>query len=141
MSTGIDRQKATLPFRCVLTVRWRDLDAFNHVNNATFLSYVEEARLLWMQTVAGRGIYPGAAPVVAATHMNYRRQIGWPNELAIELGAERIGSTSLIVAHRIVDANDVSTLYADGNAVVVWIGGDGRPVTLPAPIRAAAGGG
>lgn len=122
-----------------MTVRWRDLDAFNHVNNATFLSYVEEARLLWMQTVEGSGIYRGAAPVVAATHMNYRRQIEWPNALAIELAAERIGTTSLTVAHRIVHADDASVLYGDGNAVVVWIDGDGRPVALPAPIRTAAG--
>lgn len=133
-------QGVTLPFRCAMTVRWRDLDAFNHVNNATFLSYVEEARLLWMQTIEGLGIYPDAAPVVAATHMNYRRQIGWPNALAVELTAERIGITSLTVAHRIVCADDAAVLYADGNAVVVWIGGDGRPVDLPAAIRAAAGG-
>ena len=134
-------QGATLPFRCAMAVRWRDLDAFNHVNNAMFLSYVEEARLLWMRTVDGHGLYADAAPVVAATHMNYRRQIGWPNELAIELLAERIGTTSLTMAHRIVRADDASVLYGDGNAVVVWIGGDGRPVALPGPIRMAAGGG
>lgn len=133
-------QAATLPFRCTMPVRWRDLDAFNHVNNAMFLSYVEEARLLWMQTVEGSGLYPDASPVVAATHMNYRRQIGWPEALAIELSTERVGSTSLTLAHRIMRADDASVVYGDGNAVMVWIGGDGRPVALPGPIRAAAGG-
>ena len=34
--------------RIPLSVRWRDLDAFNHVNNSKFLSYLEEARLRWM---------------------------------------------------------------------------------------------
>ncbi|MDN5925229.1 MAG: thioesterase, partial [Xanthomonadales bacterium] len=28
-----------------IDVRWRDLDAFNHVNNSNFLTYLEEARL------------------------------------------------------------------------------------------------
>ena len=131
---------ATVLHRAVIPVRWRDLDAFNHVNNAMFLSYVEEARLLWMQTVEGQGLYPDAAPVVVATHMNYRRQIEWPNTLAIELSAERIGTTSLTVAHRIARADDASIVYGDGNAVVVWIGGSGCPVALPGPIRVAAGG-
>ncbi|MGO4780308.1 acyl-CoA thioesterase, partial [Lysobacter sp. 2RAB21] len=36
--------------RIPLSVRWRDLDAFNHVNNSQFLSYLEEARLRWMVT-------------------------------------------------------------------------------------------
>jgi YbgC/YbaW family acyl-CoA thioester hydrolase len=131
---------APLLHRAMIPVRWRDLDAFNHVNNAMFLSYVEEARLLWMQTVEGCGLYPDASPVVVATHMNYRRQIEWPEVLAIELSAQRIGTTSLTVAHRIVRADDASVVYGDGNAVVVWIGGDGRPVALPGPIRAAAEG-
>jgi YbgC/YbaW family acyl-CoA thioester hydrolase len=140
-SAAIDSRLSTAVLhRAVIPVRWRDLDAFNHVNNAMFLSYVEEARLLWMQTVEGRGLYPDAAPVVVATHMNYRRQIEWPNTLAIELSAERIGTTSLTVAHRIARADDASVVYGDGNAVVVWIGDDGRPVALPDPIRVAAGG-
>ena len=29
--------------------RWRDLDAFRHVNNATFLSYIEDARILFFK--------------------------------------------------------------------------------------------
>ena len=32
-------------FRMPIALRWRDLDAFNHVNNSKYLSYLEEARL------------------------------------------------------------------------------------------------
>jgi acyl-CoA thioester hydrolase len=32
-----------------ISVRWRDLDAFNHVNNSSFLTFLEEARLQWLQ--------------------------------------------------------------------------------------------
>jgi len=34
-------------FQHPLKTRWRDLDAFRHVNNATFLSYIEDARILF----------------------------------------------------------------------------------------------
>ena len=54
--------------RVPLAVRWRDLDAFNHVNNSKYLSYLEEARLQWMLTMPGQGLdalvaRPSAAPV------------------------------------------------------------------------------
>ncbi|MHB1284685.1 MAG: acyl-CoA thioesterase, partial [Metallibacterium scheffleri] len=40
-------------FTAILMVRWRDLDAFNHVNNSVFLTYLEEARLQWLKDVPG----------------------------------------------------------------------------------------
>ena len=42
------------PFVCPIQVRWRDLDAFAHVNNATFASYLEMARTeVWRQKFSG----------------------------------------------------------------------------------------
>lgn len=124
--------------RVPLSVRWRDLDAFNHVNNSKFLSYLEEARLRWMVTLPGHGMDEHVAPVVAAAHLNYRRPIEWPNEIDIELFVERLGNTSLSVGHRIVGANDPSALYCDGNVVMVWIHREtGQPAALPEAVRAA----
>jgi YbgC/YbaW family acyl-CoA thioester hydrolase len=128
----------TALIRVPLSVRWRDLDAFNHVNNSKFLSYLEEARLRWMVTLPGHGMDEHVAPVVAAAHLNYRRPIEWPNEIDIELFVERLGNTSLSVGHRIVGADDPSALYCDGNVVMVWIHREtGQPAALPEPVRAA----
>jgi len=124
--------------RVPLSVRWRDLDAFNHVNNSQYLSYLEEARLQWMMTVPGQGLDDHVAPVVAAANLNYRRPIEWPAEVAIELFVERLGNTSLSVAHRIVDANDPAVLYCDGHVVMVWIDRNtGRAAPLPGAVRVA----
>ena len=92
--------------RVPLSVRWRDLDAFNHVNNSKYLSYLEEARLRWMLGVPGQGLDDHVAPVVAAANLNYRRPIEWPAEVDIELFVERLGNTSVSIGHRIVDAKD-----------------------------------
>ncbi|MBX9403760.1 acyl-CoA thioesterase [Lysobacter sp. BMK333-48F3] len=121
-----------------LSVRWRDLDAFNHVNNSKYLSYLEEARLRWMVTLPGHGMDDHVAPVVAAAHLNYRRPIEWPNEIDVELFVERLGNTSVTVGHRIVGANDPSALYCDGNVVMVWIHREtGQAAALPDAVRAA----
>ena len=121
-----------------LSVRWRDLDAFNHVNNSKFLSYLEEARLRWMMTLPGEWIDDNVAPVVAAAHVNYRRPIEWPNEIVVELFVERLGSTSLTIGHRIVSAQAPDVLYADGNVVMVWIDKQGgQAAALPDVVRKA----
>ncbi|SJZ70595.1 acyl-CoA thioester hydrolase [Lysobacter spongiicola DSM 21749] len=128
----------TTLIRVPMPVRWRDLDAFNHVNNSKYLSFLEEARLQWMMEVPGQGLDEHVAPVVAAAHLNYRRPITWPAQIAIELFVERLGNTSLTVGHRIVDAADPATLYCDGNVVMVWIDRDsGAAATLPEAVRTA----
>jgi YbgC/YbaW family acyl-CoA thioester hydrolase len=124
--------------RVPLSVRWRDLDAFNHGHNSKFLSYLEEARLRWMIQLPGEWIDDNVAPVVAAAHVNYRRPIAWPNEVVVELFVERLGGTSLTIGHRIVHADDASVLYADGNVVMVWIDKQrGQPSPLPDAVRKA----
>jgi acyl-CoA thioester hydrolase len=124
--------------RTPLSVRWRDLDAFNHVNNSKYLSYLEEARLRWMMGTPGQGLEENIAPVVAAAHLNYRRPIEWPAEVAIELFVERLGTTSLTVGHRILAADNDGTLYCDGNVVMVWIDrATGRAAVLPDAVREA----
>ena len=121
-----------------MPVRWRDLDAFNHVNNSKYLSYLEEARLHWMMSVPGMGMDDHVAPVVAAAQLNYRRPITWPSQVLVELFVERLGNTSLTVGHRIVDAEDVGVMYCDGHVVMVWIDRDsGAAAALPEAVREA----
>lgn len=128
--------------RIPLSVRWRDLDAFNHVNNSKFLSYLEEARLRWMMTLPGEWIDDNVAPVVGAAHVNYRRPIAWPGEIVVELFVERLGNTSLTIGHRILDRDDSAVLYADGHVVMVWIDKQrGQPAALPEIVRSACSAG
>ncbi len=131
-STTVLRKLAEVP----ITLRWRDLDAFNHVNNSTFLSYLEEARIVWLSRLFKSWDRGAVTPIMAATQLNYRRQLNWPGRVVVELYAERLGNTSLTIAHRIVDAVDATIVYLDGNVVMVWIDpSSGRPVALPQIIR------
>jgi acyl-CoA thioester hydrolase len=133
-STGTGRLLASVP----ASVRWGDLDAFNHVNNAAFLVYAQEARLAWLSRVEGTWMDETMMPVVAAVTVNYRRQLAWPADIVIELAATRIGNSSLTIAHCIFAADNRELVYADGDAVIVWVNpAGGRSVPLPAAISAA----
>ena len=125
-------------FVAAIAVRWRDLDAFNHVNNSAFLTYLEEARLQWLATVRGPWFDEHAMPVLAASTLNYRAPISWPGALQVELYLARLGNSSLTLAHRVVDAADPARRYCDGEVVLVWMDpATGRSVPLPQSLRSA----
>jgi len=125
--------------RIPVSVRWRDMDSMGHVNNAKYISYLEEARVRWMLGVGGVSMTDRIAPVVANTNVNYRLPIVWPNDIVVELFVERLGSSSVTIGHRILDQKDENTLYSDGNVVVVWIDTHtGRSAPLPEAVRNAS---
>jgi len=130
---------ATPLYVASLGVRWRDLDAFNHVNNSNYLTYLEEARLQWLSHVPGPWFDDHAMPVMAASQINYRRPIAWPAQLQVQLFCERVGNSSMTIAHRVIDAEHPDQLYCDGHVVMVWMDpASGKPVPLPEAIRAAS---
>ena len=121
-----------------IELRWRDLDALNHVNNASFLTFFEETRLRWFATLTAPWSSQTSSPVLAAVQINYRRQLSWPQAVRAELSCERIGNTSLTLAHRLVDARDDRIVFADGTSVLVWIDPQtGKPIALPDAVVAA----
>lgn len=129
---------STLLHATELDVRWGDLDAFNHVNNAVYLDYIQEARLRWLVTFDKGWYGADIHPVVVNTTCNYRAAITWPAKLRIELGIKNVGGSSVALNHRIIDAIDSDVLYCDGHVVLVWISRTtGRSVPLPEVVRTA----
>ena len=132
-----DAARPPVLFRMPVALRWRDLDAFNHVNNSNFLTYLEEARIRWFASWDGEWVTEATAPLLAAVQLNYRQPIPYPADVAVELFTERLGTSSVTVGHRIV-SEDGATLYADGHVVMVWIDrASGRPTALPEVVRGA----
>ena len=107
--------------RMPIELRWRDLDAFNHVNNSNFMTYIEEARIRWFDTVGEPWVTDETAPLLAAVQMNYKVPIPYPSKIVVELLADRLGNSSVTIGHRIV-SDDGATLHADGS----WT----RPISL-----------
>jgi acyl-CoA thioester hydrolase len=126
--------------RLAMEVRWRDLDAFGHVNNAAYHGYVEEARVRWFRALGTDWANETAAPILAAVTMNYRRPMGWPETIVVELTAGRVGNKSVTLGHRIASADDETVVYADGNTVLVWVDSGGATLPLPASVRSACEG-
>ena len=89
----MDKSKAKIEdfsFKHSIKTRWKDLDAFGHVNNAVFLSYVEDARILFFKRW---GInYEERSLIVASAKIDYIRQVSHPCNLIIGQKVSRIGT-------------------------------------------------
>jgi acyl-CoA thioester hydrolase len=122
-----------------IAVRWGDMDAFNHVNNSVYATYLEEARLRWFNTIQGPWANEQMGPVVASMRIEYRQPIEWPNEVQLDLYCDRAGRSSVSIPFRIVKAHQPDRLYAEGSTILVWIDRlSGKSIELPQYVRAAA---
>ncbi len=130
-------------FRIKMSVRWGDLDGFNHVSNVTFLRYLEECRARWMESVPSHWQDGESGPVVANITINYRRPITWPAEIEAGLRPLSPGRSSIKLEHEIRAASGKTEkpgeLYADATTTLVWIDKKtGESVPLPTCIRSLA---
>ena len=79
-------------FQHKLNRRWIDLDAFRHINNAVFLSYIEDARIILLRRW---GIdYVSKSLIVASVKIDYLKQVKHPSSLIIGQRVSRIGNKS-----------------------------------------------
>ena len=141
IASNVSNDHNVLLYTAPISVRWRDLDAFNHVNNSSYLTFLEESRLQWLRQIPGPWRTEQAMPVMVANELNYRRPIEWPAQLHVELFCTRLGNSSMTIAHRMVDAQDNSQLYCDGHVIMVWMdSATGKSVPLPPAVRETGAG-
>ena len=119
-------------------VRWGDLDALGHLNNATYLTLCEQARIEMLADL-GVGDWDDAGPVLAAVSLQFRRPVLYPATAVVRTTLGEPGRSSLPFSYAISVEGDEETTYAEGDGTLVWIDKQsGRSVPLPAPLREAA---
>ena len=93
---NIEENITNFKFQHSLKTRWKDSDAFRHINNAVYLSYIEDARLellrRWKITQDGKSV------IVASVKIDYYKQVIHPTELIIGQKVSRIGNKSFDVS-------------------------------------------
>jgi acyl-CoA thioester hydrolase len=124
-------------FALELDVRWGDMDALGHVNNAVYFTYIEQARIAWMESLRGDWHSVKAAPVLARVECDFRRPLHHPARVRIGMSTVRVGNSSLTLAVSIRHA-DTGEEHASAHTVLVWVDpASGKPVPLPSSVQEA----
>ncbi len=87
--------------RTSLQVRFRDIDAFGHVNNAVYFSFVELARIRYLLDVLQPDVPFDRLPLILArVELDFRSPIAFGEDVTVETRVDRIGRTSFGMSHR-----------------------------------------
>lgn len=113
-----------------IEIRWRDQDAYGHVNNAVYLTFLEEVRDAWLaRTLGDEGDLWGY--VVARVAIDFRRELKQDDGYVIaRCELQSIGTSSVRTRERLVTGE--GTLAAEAEAVLVARNPDSgasRPLT------------
>ena len=96
-----------------ISVRFSDLDALRHVNNAAYLSYLEEARIAYFTDVLDtpkNSLNIGA--IIARIEIDYIRPIVLGDEVEILTRVSKIGNKSTDVEHLILIKHEDNSVHA-----------------------------
>jgi acyl-CoA thioester hydrolase len=128
---------ARYPLVIEVAVRWGDMDAFQHVNNAMYFRYLESARIAYFQRldVSDFTSNQGIGPILAATSCRFRFPVTFPDTLLIGARVAQLGDDRFLMEHRIVSQRH-DRLAAEGDGLIVMLDyGTGKKVSLPDVVR------
>jgi acyl-CoA thioester hydrolase len=106
-------------------VRFRDLDAYGHVNNATFLTYLEHARV----RILGDDFSLDAdtadtAFVMKRVECDFKRPITLRDTIYVRMQVTEMRRSSFTISYDLIDEDE--TVYATAQTILVAI----NPKTL-----------
>lgn len=115
-----------------ITVRFRDIDAMGHVNNALFLTYFEEGRKAFLNDVFGI-VEPAQYPfILARISCDYLKPVGLEDAVSLRVWVSDIGAKSFTFVYELFDPKDAAVVYAKGMSVMVYCDYDEKK-TMPIP--------
>jgi acyl-CoA thioester hydrolase len=88
---------ARFRFRFPVEVRFRDLDALGHVNNAVYLTYLESARIAWWMHVTSRRDLSALDMILARVELDYRAPVTYGESLEVGVRCASVRRSSLTV--------------------------------------------
>jgi acyl-CoA thioester hydrolase len=129
--------------RLPLEVRFSDCDPLGHVNNAVYLTYIEQARIvMWRHQI---GTWPrafadggpkGQGFILARAEVDFRSQAREGDQLEVRLALEGFGRTSLTYRYEIVNVS-TGRLVVAAKTVQVWLDYDAeKPIPFPEDVKA-----
>ena len=114
-------------------VRFRDLDPMGHVNNAVFLTYLEQARVAFFSEMGAATGLEEMNMIVARVEIDFRAPVRLGQEVEVTVRASRFGTKSFDLDYELrVDGE----LVAEAKSIQVAYDYDRREaVSVPAPWR------
>jgi len=124
-------QMAPFRFSIPLEVRFRDVDALGHVNNAVYFTYMEHARIAYLRRL---GLFSGdpsdTGMIVAEAACAYKAPIVFGQSIVVRMRATNLKNSSFIFEYSLEDSGS-GQVMATGRSVQVcydYVAGRSTPI-------------
>ncbi len=125
------------PVTVEVSVRWGDMDAFQHVNNTLYFRYFESARIAYFDALGVTEFLDGASvgPILASTSCRFRFPVTYPDTLVIGARVSQMGADRFVMDYRTISQRH-NKLAAEGDGVLVTYDyGAGVKAPIPEIVR------
>lgn len=120
-----------------ITIRGYHLDGYQHVNNARYLEFLEEARWQYFDNISGEAYSKmGFAFVVVNININYRFPATFGQVLEIRTSVDKIGNTSMTFNQTIYLENTDKRVCDALITFVILDQKTGKPVRIEGELKA-----
>jgi acyl-CoA thioester hydrolase len=122
-----------------IDIRYSDLDPQGHVNNAKFLTYMEQARIGYISHLGlwDGGSFLDVGIILADAHLVFRAPILFGQKVRVGVRVKRLGNKSLDMEYGLEDAESQQELASGSTVLVAYDYRAGRTISIPANWRQA----
>ncbi len=117
------------PYSCAVQVRYADVDAMDHVNNAVLVTYLEVARTgLWRDRIGSSGSARDFPFIVARIAVDYRAPIRLEDVVCVEVGVAKVGRSSFTLPYRITASGRLAAEAESAQVLHDYASGTSLPI-------------
>lgn len=125
-----------LVYEMTIPIRWGDMDAMQHVNNASYFRYFETVRIEWMHSIGAAPNPNGEGPVIVNAFCNFIKQLEFPGSVLAKHYVANPGRSSFDTYLTLERIDNPGVVYANGGATTVWVDfKEQKSVALPDWLR------
>lgn len=114
-------------------IRFSDIDAMGHVNNAVYLTYFEQARMHYFRELIGRWDWRKHGVIVAHNEVDYKRPIFLSDKVEIHVFCQAMGTKSLTMSYKVLVKQKDGDVEACTGATVLVCFDHETQKTCPVP--------
>ena len=114
-------EKKKWVYEKVIPIRWGDMDAMGHLNNASYFRYLETVRIDWLTQLGCSPLPTGQGPVIINAFCSFYKQLEYPGDVLVKMYASDPGKTSFESWATMERVDMPGVVHAAGGATTVWV--------------------
>ncbi len=114
-------ERKKLVYEMTLPIRWGDMDAMGHVNNASYFRYMETCRIDWMGSLGSLPHNQAQGILIVNAFCNFYRALEYPGDVLLKMYCSDPARTTFETWVTMQRSDQPGVICAAGGATTIWV--------------------